>query len=515
MLNNGNPLLAAAKRARKDKAASNKRKVLNAEETSTGLLIVRVPQSRASSSQPITSSSSQPPNKKFRASSQPPDRIPTVMDQNMDPAFQFSRPEFSKGLKQLDTSIPIEQNETPQIQRNKRLREGSMAAIASDEEGERRVGREKERSTGHHRRKSSLSRGKRISSAFEAGIISSPPNTVPEGTFFKHIDCDLPETERVRQLLTWCAIRSSGSSSFSRSSTPVKRKPTLGLSDKAAAVSTRVKDEFIRRLVERKTRLNLYGGAAIAEGSLAKENEQNTRNKNLDIKYSQDIRQMEEEEDMRKKVLYAFEEYVKRQSAVEEASSVYLSEKASGKRRQIENDEEYEDLLPDLHDLPSDMRKSLDLILRSRTSTELLPAINTLTPDVNYKLDRLGSFINAAQATMRVAEDMLNERFRLLHANLEKRRGGASGDGGDGVDVVKNYVEKEAPLGGLRDLLRSLSQIDSARHPSKIGDSARRAAKEVKRIGDGGRRLTAVYPNGGTPRKAPGTPRRQGTPGRE
>lgn len=218
---------------------------------------------------------------------------------------------------------------------------------------------------------------------------------------------------------------------------------------------------------------------------------------------------------MRKKVLYAFEEYVKRQSAVEEASSVYLSEKASGKRRQIENDEEYEDLLPDLHDLPSDMRKSLDLILRSRTSTELLPAINTLTPDVNYKLDRLGSFINAARATMRVAEDMLNERFRLLHANLEKRRGGASGDGGDGVDVVKNYVEKEAPPGGLRDLLRSLSQIDSARHPSKIGDSARRAAKEVKRIGDGGRRLTAVYPNGGTPRKAPGTPRRQGTPGRE
>lgn len=152
--------------------------VLNAEETSTGLLIVRVPQSRASSSQPIPSSSSQPPNKKFRASSQPPDRIPTVMDQNMDPAFQFSRPDSSKGLKQLDTSIPIEQNETPQIQRNKRLREGSMAAIASDEEGERRVGREKERSTGHHRRKSSLSRGKRISSAFEAGIICKFLNTV-------------------------------------------------------------------------------------------------------------------------------------------------------------------------------------------------------------------------------------------------------------------------------------------------------------------------------------------------
>jgi kinetochore protein Mis13/DSN1 len=216
---------------------------------------------------------------------------------------------------------------------------------------------------------------------------------------------------------------------------------------------------------------------------------------------------MEEEEDLRKKAIYAFEEYIKRQTALEEASSMYLSEKASGKRRQIESDEE---LLPNPHDLPPDMRKSLDL-LRSRNPSELLPAINTLKPDVKYKLDRLGSFVNAAQATMRVAEDMLNERFRLLSANMEKRRGGGGDDVDHGVDVVKNYVEKESPPGRLRDLLRSLSRVDSTRHPSKIGDSARRAAREVQRIGDGGRRLTAVYVNGGTPRKAPGTPRRERT----
>jgi kinetochore protein Mis13/DSN1 len=217
---------------------------------------------------------------------------------------------------------------------------------------------------------------------------------------------------------------------------------------------------------------------------------------------------MEEEEDLRKKAVYAFEEYIKRQNALEQASSAYLSEKASGKRRQIESDE---DLLPDPHDLPPDMRKSLDL-LRSRNSNQLLPAINALMPDVEYKLDRLDRFVNEARTTMRVAEDMLNKRFRLLSANMEKRRGGGSDDVDHGVDVVHHYVEKEKPPGGgLRDLLRSMSRIDSTRHPSKIGDSARRAAREVQRIGDGGRRLTAVYANGGTPRKAPGTPRRERT----
>jgi kinetochore protein Mis13/DSN1 len=229
------------------------------------------------------------------------------MDQNMDPAFQFARPESSsKGHKPLDTSVPIAQDETPQIQRNRRLREGSMAAIASEEEADERVGRNQERTTGHRRRKSSLSRGKRISSAFDAGIIcryprqsprrvltaaASPPNSVPEATFFKHIDCDLPETERVRQLLIWCAIRSSGSNPVSRSSTPVKPKPIPGLTDRGAEVSRRIKDDFIRRLVERKASLNLYGGPSQAEGSKLKENQQNTRNKDLDVKYSQDIRQ--------------------------------------------------------------------------------------------------------------------------------------------------------------------------------------------------------------------------------
>jgi len=65
-----------------------------------------------------------------------------------------------------------------------------------------------------------------------------------------------------------------------------------------------------------------------------------------------------------------------------------------------------------------------------------------------------------------------------------------------------------------QDALRALSRIDMQRPPAQVGDSARRAAREVQRANESSnaeRKLTGI-PN--TPRKAPGTPRRAGTPGR-
>jgi len=116
-----------------------------------------------------------------------------MMDQNIDPAFQFSHLEPETGKKPLsgkgkareilvDMSAPLEQDETPQIQRNKRLREGAMAAIASEREGDQENdngrGRGNDRGT-NHRRRSSVSRGKRISSGFDlTGIIGEQINSL-------------------------------------------------------------------------------------------------------------------------------------------------------------------------------------------------------------------------------------------------------------------------------------------------------------------------------------------------
>ena len=72
-------------------------------------------------------------------------------------------------------------DESPQIERNKRLREGAMNAIAATNGDATHAetshrGRERDREpnlvNGHHRRRSSISgRGKRISTSFEVGVI--------------------------------------------------------------------------------------------------------------------------------------------------------------------------------------------------------------------------------------------------------------------------------------------------------------------------------------------------------
>jgi kinetochore protein Mis13/DSN1 len=95
-----------------------------------------------------------------------------------NPAFQFPprSPDSDtprKGKSRIiDTSVPLSSEETPQIERNKLLREGAMAAISN---GRSREQVQSNGAAGRHRRKSSASsRGKRISSSFEAtGVIST------------------------------------------------------------------------------------------------------------------------------------------------------------------------------------------------------------------------------------------------------------------------------------------------------------------------------------------------------
>ena len=106
-------------------------------------------------------------------------RAHTTVDHSLrsalNPVFQFPScpPDPDRGKsKVVDTTVLLPAEETPQIERNKLLRQGAMAAIAQER------GREVDRRNGitasGHRRKSSInSRGKRISSSFEAtGVIS-------------------------------------------------------------------------------------------------------------------------------------------------------------------------------------------------------------------------------------------------------------------------------------------------------------------------------------------------------
>ena len=118
----------------------------------------------------------------------------------------------------------------------------------------------------------------------------------------------------------------------------------------------------------------------------------------------------------------------------------------------------------------------------------------------------------------------MDERFQLLSAILTARSNSSSSSSllssaatSTGTELLSTYVPRVAGAKpDTHQLLRALANVDRMRGPSKVGDAARRAQREVQRAegsGAGGllaeKKLT-VPP--ATPRKVPGTPRRGNTP---
>lgn len=311
---------------------------------------------------------SKPPNKKFRADSQPPisttqvngsrtsqqsgnhsrdtslsskndsrddrfSRIPTVMDSSTDPLFQFSATTSrsnsmdsrTKGKNRASMGteliVPLPEHDTPQMERNRRLRDGP--GWGEDDSDQRGRGSGKE----SHRRKSSLSRGKRISTSFEnSGVIGAftipfihvviltiamplnpkpwllitahPHTSVSDSSFFKHIDAELPNSERVRQLLIWCTSRAAAQIRQETTSTHELGAATLPrlplLSKEASEVFKTIQEDTLRFLAEKKVDLSSYAQEGAPPGSSGssgplRENKQNVANRGLAVTYGGQI----------------------------------------------------------------------------------------------------------------------------------------------------------------------------------------------------------------------------------
>jgi kinetochore protein Mis13/DSN1 len=129
---------------------------------------------------------------------------------------------------------------------------------------------------------------------------------VSEASFYKHIDADLPEVERIRQLLIWCAMRaapnynkppsppsnplsSSSSTNHASSSTKPPPDPLPPLSAKAQAILKKSQDQFVKMLAEKQIDLSVQGPVMDVQTGDLKENEQNVRNRHLEGTYSTDI----------------------------------------------------------------------------------------------------------------------------------------------------------------------------------------------------------------------------------
>ncbi|KAI9061190.1 hypothetical protein FKP32DRAFT_1631862 [Trametes sanguinea] len=551
------------------KAGSSKRKLVNGEEQPGGLVRLRAPapanrafqiepipsesraQSRQPSVQPQASQSSKPPSKKLRAESssravgKAKDRdfyASTRADPEVDEdvrqmqsesdtlrrrsqaaeqvasgaaadGFQFpartSRPPTSSSRRDIDTIVPIAQQETPQIEKNKIMR------------GE----------TGH-RRRSSVSRGKRISSSYEAtGVISHPHTSVSVTSFFKHIDCELPEPQRARQLLIWCSNRamteladegSQASSSRRKSTNSGKDPPPL--SPAQADVLKRTEESLIRMLAERKVDTNVYGGAGSqsGDGRPLRENEQNVKNRAREARFNAHIQQSKQEAEAWKELSDSYDAHRKSVLAeMEKRRRALATLRAKGKERATEQD--LDDWDVERRDLPEDFLSSGNVDLARELvfgdPSKRNPLSNRLK-ELEFTMDRVHTFANAALQTTRVAEADLDRRFALLNISLASRSQPAPPGAHADSSSLSSFVPPtnlRPPATDPQDLLRALSRIDAERPPTQVGDAARRAVREVQRATDasagmGERRLTGVPPP--TPRKPPGTPRRATTPGK-
>ncbi|KAH9910123.1 Mis12-Mtw1 protein family-domain-containing protein [Epithele typhae] len=380
----------------------------------------------------------------------------------------------------VDTTEPVASQETPQIEKNKAMR------------GE----------TGH-RRRSSVSRGKRVSSSYETtGVISHPHTSVSVSSFFKHIDSELPEPHRARQLLIWCSNRAmheptdqTPQASSSRRTSTNSGKDPPPLSAAQSDTLKRTQESLIKMLAEKKVDTNVYGGAGsqTSDGTRAlKENEQNVRNRARETRFNGHIQRSKVEAEAWKELSDAYDGHRKSvQADLEKRRRALASAKSKGKERASADD--FDDWDVERRDLPEQFLSS-GSVDRARSivagqSSKAAPLRGRLQ-ELEYSMDRLHTFANSALQTTRVSEADLNRHPSSLSSYVPP-------------------THPRPPATDPQDLLRALSRIDAARPQAEVGDAARRAVREVQRaaeasVGTAERRLTGVPPP--TPRKPPGRP---------
>lgn len=129
------------------------------------------------------SSSSQSRGKKTAKSKPPP---PVIQEEELEEdASIVDSPVHETSTEATKIKLPM--SDTPIINRNKEMRKKGGA--------------------GGSRRSSLGSRGRRASSLIESGQTAIPHREVSTAAFYKHIEADLLEPRRMKQLLIWCGER--------------------------------------------------------------------------------------------------------------------------------------------------------------------------------------------------------------------------------------------------------------------------------------------------------------------
>ena len=189
-----------------------------------------------------------------------------------------------------DSFLPLAPRETPKIEQNRAMRgEGSHTPRTP-------------------RRASMSSRGKRLSNSFDrTGIISAfqwrfrlrvshfflpllvaqPHSSVDDASLYKHIDSELPDSDRARQLIMLCAARAPLPTLHEG------KGPPNGPSEKGVKLLQEMRDSMLLLLAERKIDLNVTATdqpSSAANGNVdLRPNEQNVNNRARTTRFKDEI----------------------------------------------------------------------------------------------------------------------------------------------------------------------------------------------------------------------------------
>lgn len=174
------------------------------------------------------SNRSKPSQKATMASQSKKVRKLTAEDVSITPEINRTH-DYEEHSTSVQVALPI--SDTPIIRRNKDLRNATNG------------------------RRSSLNRrGKRVSSIGN-GYSAVPHDKVPASQFYKHLDSDLPDPHKMRQLLSWCSKRKFEEDKNKH----IKQKNKLSHDELTALnIAKHIKEEIVKDLVDGKINISWW-----------------------------------------------------------------------------------------------------------------------------------------------------------------------------------------------------------------------------------------------------------------
>ena len=116
---------------------------------------------------------------------------------------------------------------------------------------------------------------------------AQPHSSVSDYTLYKHIDPEVPESQRARQLLVWSAHRASTTPTSSAShSTQQGKDPPPKLNSEGAKILRQVQERIIKMLVDKIIDTSAYSDdTSTSSSTQVKANEQNVMNRSREEKF--------------------------------------------------------------------------------------------------------------------------------------------------------------------------------------------------------------------------------------